>query len=106
ASEQRRGAPQERSAGHFAGGGYAVLRQQRADVGAAAAELDEGLQGIPAAPAGKDGIQEPPGGGAIEHAALLERREGIRGEDLRPLVAVVAGRVAAGEDVSEAVREA
>ncbi|MGH8269732.1 MAG: hypothetical protein ACRES1_06675, partial [Steroidobacteraceae bacterium] len=42
--------------GDLAGGGYAVLRQQRADVRAAPAELDEGIQGVPAAAAGEDGI--------------------------------------------------
>src|SRR5262245_17562235 len=48
---------------------------------------------------------------AVEHAAellagFLEGGEGVGGQHLGPLVAVVAGRVAAREDVAEAVREA
>ena len=43
---------------------------------------------------------------AVEHAGLLERRERVGREHLGPLVAVVAGRVAAAEDVAEPVREA
>src|SRR5690606_5205798 len=43
-----------------------------------------------------------PGGGG----RLLERSIRVRGEDFRPLVAVVTGGVATGEDVREAVLEA
>ena len=42
----------------------------------------------------------------VEHALLLEQAVGVGRQHLGPLVAVVAGRVAAGEDVREAVREA
>src|SRR5690606_31079691 len=39
-------------------------------------------------------------------ACFFERAERIRGEHFRPLVTAVAGGIAAGEDVLEAVREA
>ena len=39
-------------------------------------------------------------------AHLLERIEGVGGQHLGPLVAVVAGRVAAREDVGEGAQEA
>src|SRR6185437_9878901 len=87
-------------------GGYAVLHQQGADLRAAAAELDESFQGIPAAAPREDGIEEALRGGVVEDAPLLEGGEGVGGQDLGPLVAVVPGGVAAGEDVPEAVGEA
>lgn len=50
----------------------------------------------------------PEGGGrrAVEDAPLLEERESVRLEDFRPLVGVVAGGVAAVEDVVEGGRDA
>src|SRR5205085_7978168 len=45
-------------------------------------------------------------GRAVEYSAFLERGKGVRRQHLRPLVAVVAGGVPAGEDVAEAVRKA
>ena len=41
-----------------------------------------------------------------KHAPLLEQAVGVRGKHLGPLVAVVAGGVAAGEDMAECVHEA
>ena len=45
-------------------------------------------------------------GGAVEHAFFLELGEGIGAQHFGPLVAVVTGRVTAGEDVREAIGEA
>ena len=84
----------------------AVQLSSGCDVRLAAAELDEGLERIAAAAAREDAVEEALRRGAVEDAALLEGREGVGRQHLGPLVAVVAGRVAAGEDVAEAVREA
>src|SRR5690606_27072894 len=43
---------------------------------------------------------------AIEHAGFLERGERVGCEDLGPLVAVIARRVAAAENVAESAWEA
>ncbi len=42
-------------------------------------------------------------GSAVEYAAFLERGKRVCGQHLRPFVAVVAGRISAGEDMPEAV---
>src|SRR5258708_6275687 len=83
-----------------------VLPEQCRHLGRAAAEFDEGFEGIAAAAAAEDRIQEALRGRRIEHAALLESGEGVRREHFGPLVAVIAGGVTAGEDVAEAVGEA
>ena len=57
-------------------------------------------------PIAQHGAAEALGRGAVEDAGLLERRERVGREHLGPLVAVVARRVAAAEDVRERVREA
>src|ERR1041384_5206661 len=84
----------------------AVLLEQGAHVGAPSAKLHEGIERVTAATAYQDRVEESIGGGVIEHAGFLERRERIGGEHLGPFVAVIAGGIAAREDVSEAVREA
>ena len=83
-----------------------MLFEQCAHVRPAAAELDEGLERVAAAAAAQDRVEEALRRGVVEHPAFLEGRESVRRQHLRPLVTVVTGSVAAGEDVSEAVREA
>ena len=69
-----------------------------------AAELDvEGHRGLRTA-LREDVLAERVGNLAVEDALLLEEREGIGLEHLGPLVAVVSGRIAAGEDVAEGGR--
>src|SRR6188508_1316144 len=82
------------------------LAQEWFDLGSAAAELDEGLHGVAAPAALEDRLQEASCGADVVNAVLLECAEGIGGENLGPLVAVVARRIAAGEHVLEAVRKA
>ena len=57
--------------------------------------------GILSVTLGEDTVTETLGRLAREDPFLLEGSEGIRIEYLRPLVAVVAGAVASGEDVTE-----
>ncbi len=54
----------------------------------------------------QDVLPEAGPGGRVEDTALLEEREGIRRQDLGPLVAVIARPVAAGKDVGKAMGEA
>src|SRR5262249_46302851 len=84
----------------------AVLLEQRTYIRPPATKLDESLERIAAAATAQDGVEETLRGRPIEHAVLLEGRERIRRQDFRPLVAVVAGGIAAREDVSEAVWKA
>src|ERR1700712_2019728 len=101
----RASAPRARrwaSCREFTGRENTVLLEQRPDIGLPAAEIDESFQRIPAAAAGKDGIQKAMCGLAVEHAVLLECGERVGCEHLGPFVAVVAGCVATGEDVPEA----
>ncbi len=88
------------------GPGDAVQFQERLDLGFAAAEFDERLERIAAAAARQDAVEETRGGRAVEGAWPKECAEGIGGQHLGPLVAVVTRGVAAGEDVREAVRVA
>src|SRR5690348_4431677 len=99
-------APKEGSAGDFARRGYSMLHQEGADIGSTAAKLHEGFERIATASAGQNGVQKPRRRVAVEDPPLLESREGIRGEDFRPFVAVVPGRIATGKNMSKAVREA
>ena len=76
------------------------LLEQGLDLRLAAAEAlveDHRLLGAAAL---QDVVPEGLGRGRVEEARLLEGLEGVRVQDLGPDVAVVAGRVAAGEDVA------
>ena len=85
---------------------HPVMPQQRVDAAARA----RGTRRTTPAPAGCrprariSSRKRSPALG-IEHAVLLEQAVGVGGQHLGPLVAVVARRVAAGENVREAVRE-
>ena len=74
--------------------------------GLPAPELPEHLEGLEAATESENGITEA--AARLGHFVLilesdfLEGREGIRRQDLGPLVAVVARGVPAREDVAEA----
>jgi hypothetical protein len=90
---------------------HAAVAQEGIHLRFAAAEGLEGFERRAAAADGEDLVPEALAGLGVEHAALgaaalLEGGEGVGGQHLGPLVAVVAGRVAAGEDVAEAVGEA
>ena len=90
---------------------HPAVAQQRVDLGLAAAEGLEGFQRRAAAAHCQDLAPEALASLGVEQAALaraglLEGGEGVGRQHLGPLVAVVARRVAAGEDVREAVREA
>src|SRR5690606_38980833 len=80
--------------------------QQGADVGIAAAVVAEQPRGGAGAAPRQDRVEKLPPRVGVEHAALTEALEDIAAEHLGPLVAVVAGRIAAGEDVAEAVLKA
>ncbi len=70
-----------------------------------AAEGDEELHGICAAPFLQDVLPEQHAGLGIEHPVLLEQGKSVGREHFGPLVAIVAGGVTAAEDVREAVGE-
>src|SRR5450755_1555923 len=84
-----------------ASGSDTVLLEQRRDLRLAAAKLHERLERIAAAAARENAVEEAPRGGAIECPALDKGRKGIRRQHFRPLIAVIAGSVAAGKDVAE-----
>src|SRR6185312_2719887 len=89
----------------------AVAAQQRFRLGLAAAEGDEAFQRGAAAAHREHFATEARAGGGVDHAAgflrrILERAERVRTEQLGPEITVVAGRVAAREDVAERMREA
>src|SRR5258706_174980 len=86
--------------------GHSIMAQKGVDLGLAAAEGDEGFERRAAAPGGQHLAAEALAGGRVEHAVLLERAVGVGRKHLGPLVAVVARRIGAGEDVGELVREA
>src|SRR3569833_2205916 len=94
------------SCGELTGRENPVLLEQRADVGSPATKVNEGFQRIAAAASGEDGSEEAARGLTVEYAVLLEGGECVGREHLGPLVAVVTGCVATGEDVPEAVGEA
>src|ERR1700722_11686827 len=87
-------------------GSDTVLLEQRRDLRLAAAKLDERLERIAAAATRQDAVEKAPRGGAIKRPALDERRKRVRRQYLGPFIAVVAGGVATGKDVAEAVRVA
>src|SRR5262245_47511209 len=84
--------------------GDAGLLQQRVELWLTAAEIDERVERLAAAARREHRAPEALGRGSVEHAGFLERGERIGREHLGPLVAVVARRVAAAEDVTERVR--
>src|SRR6476619_8486500 len=86
--------------------GHSIMAQKRVDLGLAAAEGDEGFERRAAAAGGEHLAAETLAGGGVEHAVLLEGAEGVGGEHFRPLVAVAARGVRAGEDMGELVGEA
>src|SRR5690606_31806664 len=87
-----------------------VVAQQRLGGRRAPAELLEDLHRVTAAAEREHGVAEATSGRdqrlLVLETGLLERRERVGGEHLGPLVAVVARRVAAAEDVREAAQEA
>src|SRR4051812_30899539 len=85
--------------------GHSIMAQKGIDLGLAAAEGDEGFEGGAAAAGSQDLAPEARARAGIQHAVLLEGAVGIGRKHLRPLVAVVARRVAAREDMGELVRE-
>src|SRR5690554_7278181 len=93
-------------AGSGSGRTDAAVAQQGLDAGLAAAEGAEQLRGIPGAALLEDLSAEAPARLRVEDTRFLEGAPGIGGEHLGPLVAVVARRIAAGEDMAEAVLEA
>jgi len=83
-----------------------VQLKERPDIRLAAAELDEGRERIAASAARENAVEKALRRLPIEGTGFPEGREGIGGQDLGPLVAVVAGGIAASKDVREAVRVA
>src|SRR6186713_3395338 len=80
-----------------------VLLQKRTHVGLAAAKVHESFQGVATAAARENCIEKAACRFRVEHAVFLERGKSVSGQHLGPFVAVVTGRVAAGEDMPEAV---
>src|SRR3954466_10504485 len=80
-------------------GRHPIMTQKRIDLRLAAAEGDEGLEGRPASAASEPFPPETCADLGVQHAGLLERAVGVGRKHLGPLVAVVAGGIAAGEDV-------
>src|SRR5690606_31918256 len=89
-----------------ASGRQSVTAQQRVRLRFTPAEFDEALERGARAADAEDRLPIRLAGGAVEHAGLLEARERVGRQHLRPQVAVVARAVAAGEDVGERMREA
>src|SRR6266498_131185 len=88
------------------GGDHTIVPQQRVDSRFAAAKRLERFERRTAAADGEDLVAEARTGPGVEHALLLEQAVGVGREHFGPLVAVVAGRVATGEDMREIVQEA
>src|SRR5262245_64797048 len=86
------------------------LSQQRRRGRLPPAERLEDLHRMAAAAEREDGVAEAPAGRRyrfrIVETGILERRERVGRQHLGPLVAVVAGGIAAREDVAEAAEEA
>src|SRR5690606_39092099 len=89
----------------------AAMAQQGIEARVATTERAERLDGWAAAADGEDLGQEAPSRlrdrllGLVCARGFLEGRIGVGRQDFRPLVAVVAGRIPASEDVREAVLE-
>src|ERR1700686_403117 len=87
-----------------ASGSDTVLLEQRRDLRLAAAKLHERFERIAAAAARENAVEKAPPRGAIECPTLDECRKRIRRQYFRPLVAVIAGGVAAGKNMAESMR--
>src|SRR6478736_9170445 len=96
----------ESTAGWLMASGHALVAQQCVDLRLAAAEGLEAVHRVARAADLEDVLQIALAGGGIEHAFHFKRAPGIGAQQLSPFVAVIAGRIAAGEDVREAVLEA
>src|SRR5579872_5337698 len=83
--------------------GDSVLTQQRCHLGLAATKFHEGLQGLARAAARENAVEKTARRGQIEGTALEECAEGVGGQHLGPLIAVIARRIASGKNVREAV---
>ncbi|MCU0757310.1 MAG: NAD(P)-binding domain-containing protein, partial [Xanthomonadales bacterium] len=80
----------------------AAVLQQRADTGLGAAEANVGLHRFQRAARAVDVLRQPLGQRRVEDVtAFLEGGEAVGIQHLAPHVAVVAGRVATGEDMRE-----
>ncbi len=79
----------------------AIALEEGVDGGLLTAEaLIEG-HGVLGAALGEDAVAEAAGRGTVEDAVVLEYAEGVGLEHFGPLIAVVAGRIAARHDVGE-----
>src|SRR5690606_38507258 len=87
-------------------GGDPRLLEQCVGLGRTPAERDERVERLAAAADAENALAKALGRRAIEHAGFLERGERVGCEDLGPLVAVIARRVAAAENVAESAWEA
>ena len=87
-------------------GSDARVPQQGVHRWGAATESQVEVHGVHGAALLQDVLPKAGSRGRVEDTALLEEREGIRRQDLGPLVAVIASPVAAGKDVGKAVGEA
>src|ERR1700674_3230771 len=82
--------------------GQPRVAQQGVEAGPATTEVDEKIHGLARATLREDRVAKA-APGLLREMALLECSKRVCGQHLRPLVAVVAGRVAPREDVREAV---
>ena len=86
------------------------MAKERANLGIAAAERAKDIVGASASPQTEDSFAEASAGlrngTVVLKSDVLERREGVCGAHLSPLVAVVAGGVPSCEDMRERAEEA
>src|SRR5690554_6354111 len=82
------------------------MAQERLHRRFTAAEGDEQLHGFAAAAPGQDVVAERAAGLGVRDTLVLEAREAIRRQHLRPLETVGADRIAHGEYVCDAILEA
>ena len=89
--------------GDGGGGGSldAVADEEGVDGGVFTSEVAVEVGGVACASALEDGGAEAVGGGTVEDAVLLKFGECVGVEHFSPLVGVVAGGIASGEDVAE-----
>src|SRR5947208_12955357 len=81
------------------------MPEKGVELGWPAPEGDERFERGPAAAPRQDLVAETGARVRRQDAGLLEEAVRVGRQDFRPLVAVVAGRVAAREDVAECVHE-
>src|SRR5437773_2425538 len=82
---------------------HAIVPQKRVQLRRASPECHKRLECRPATASRKHLIPESGAHGGRQDALFLEDAVGVGGEHLGPFVAVIAGGVAAVEDMSEAV---